>query len=51
MARLYGQQGADRIAAAHVLVVGIGGVGSWAAGAWRTGIGKLTLVDMDHVAE
>ncbi len=52
VARLYGQEGAARIAAAHVLVVGIGGVGSWAAEALaRTGIGKLTLVDMDHVAE
>ena len=52
VARLYGQEGAARIAAAHVLVVGIGGVGSWAAEALaRTGIGRLTLVDMDHVAE
>lgn len=51
-ARLYGTPGARRIAAAHVAVVGIGGVGSWAAEALaRTGIGSITLIDMDHVAE
>lgn len=50
--RLYGVVGAARIRAAHVVVVGIGGVGSWAAEALaRSAIGRLTLVDMDHVAE
>lgn len=50
--RLYGESGAQRIAQAHVVVVGIGGVGSWAAETLaRTGIGRLTLIDMDHVAE
>uniref|UniRef100_UPI00261C6528 tRNA threonylcarbamoyladenosine dehydratase n=1 Tax=uncultured Acinetobacter sp. TaxID=165433 RepID=UPI00261C6528 len=35
----------------HVMVIGIGGVGSWAVEALaRTGIGELTLVDMDVVA-
>ncbi|WP_204267454.1 ThiF family adenylyltransferase, partial [Enterobacter roggenkampii] len=35
---------------AHVCVVGIGGVGSWAAEALaRTGIGAITLIDMDDV--
>jgi tRNA A37 threonylcarbamoyladenosine dehydratase len=35
-----------------VVVVGIGGVGSWAAEALaRSGIGRLTLIDLDHVAE
>ncbi|HEY5579624.1 MAG TPA: tRNA threonylcarbamoyladenosine dehydratase [Rhodoferax sp.] len=44
--------GAQRIAAAHVAVIGIGGVGSWAAEALaRSGVGRLTLVDLDHVAE
>lgn len=50
--RLYGKEGAARIRAAHVAVVGIGGVGSWAAEALaRSGVGRLTLIDLDHVAE
>ena len=52
IARLYGEDGRARLAAAHVCVVGIGGVGSWAAEALaRTGLGRLTLIDLDHVAE
>src|SRR5665647_2975801 len=51
LARLYGVIGAQRIAAAHVVVVGIGGVGSWAAEALaRSGVGRLTLIDLDHVS-
>lgn len=50
--RLYGPQGAQRIFDAHVVVVGIGGVGSWAAETLaRSGVGRLTLVDLDHVGE
>lgn len=50
--RLYGAAGADRLRAAHVTVIGIGGVGSWAAEALaRSAVGKLTLIDLDHVAE
>ncbi|WP_051248655.1 ThiF family adenylyltransferase [Acidovorax sp. JHL-9] len=50
--RLYGVAGAARIAQSHVVVVGIGGVGSWAAEALaRSGVGRITLVDLDHVAE
>jgi len=50
--RLYGVQGARQIRQAHVVVVGIGGVGSWAAEALaRSGVARLTLVDMDHIAE
>ncbi len=52
VARLYGAAGAQALARAHVAVVGIGGVGSWAAEALaRSGVGRITLVDMDHVAE
>lgn len=50
--RLYGVAGAQRIFQAHVAVVGIGGVGSWAAEALaRSGVGRLTLIDFDHVSE
>lgn len=49
-ARLYGQNALALFAQAHVCVVGIGGVGSWAAEALaRTGIGAITLIDMDDV--
>jgi len=52
IARLYGRVGLERLTAAHVAVVGIGGVGSWAAEALaRSGVGRLTLIDLDHVAE
>lgn len=50
--RLYGLAGALRIRQAHVVVVGIGGVGSWTAEALaRSGVARLTLIDMDHIAE
>ncbi len=50
--RLYGEMALDRLAVAHVCVIGIGGVGSWAAEALaRSGVGRLTLIDMDHIAE
>jgi tRNA A37 threonylcarbamoyladenosine dehydratase len=52
LARLYGVEGAARIRRAHVAVIGIGGVGSWAAEALaRSGVAQITLVDLDHVAE
>ncbi|MFM1988425.1 MAG: Molybdopterin-synthase adenylyltransferase [Pseudomonadota bacterium] len=52
VARAHGAAGAARIAAAHAVVVGVGGVGSWAAEALaRCGVGRLTLIDLDHVAE
>lgn len=52
LARLYGAAGAQKIRAAHVVVVGLGGVGSWAAEALaRSGIARLTLVDLDHISE
>ena len=50
--RLYGVEVAQRLRQAHVVVVGIGGVGSWAAEALaRSGVARLTLIDMDHIAE
>lgn len=49
-ARLYGQSALQLFADAHICVIGIGGVGSWAAEALaRTGIGAITLIDMDDV--
>ena len=48
--RLYGADAAARLAQAHVCVVGIGGVGSWAVEALaRSGVGELTLIDADDV--
>lgn len=50
--RLYGAEALNCLSTAHAIVIGIGGVGSWAAEALaRSGIGRLTLVDLDHVAE
>lgn len=50
--RLYGSGSVAALQQAHVCVVGIGGVGSWAVEALaRSGIGCLTLIDLDHVAE
>ena len=52
IARLYGDEALARFSRAHVCVVGVGGVGSWAVEALaRTGIGRLTLIDLDNVAE
>ena len=52
MARLYGVEGAASIAKSHTVIVGVGGVGSWAAESLaRSGVGEMTLIDMDHVAE
>jgi len=50
VARLYGDQGLQRLGQAHVAVVGIGGVGSWVAEALaRSGVGEITLFDLDDV--
>src|SRR3954464_10973565 len=50
VARLFGQNELERLRAARVCVIGVGGVGSWAAEALaRSGIGTLTLVDLDDV--
>lgn len=48
--RLYGLGSAARLAGAHVCIVGVGGVGSWAAEALaRSGVGRLTLIDADDI--
>lgn len=45
---LYSEAAFERFAGAHVYVIGVGGVGSWAAeGLARTGVGTITLIDMD----
>lgn len=50
--RLYGQAALERFQAAHACVVGVGGVGSWAAEALaRSAVGRITLIDLDNVAE
>ncbi len=52
IARLYGTHGLEAFHQAHVCVVGVGGVGSWAVEALaRSGIGEITLIDLDHIAE
>jgi len=51
VARLHGVRTYARFAAAHAVVVGIGGVGSWAAEALaRSAVGAITLIDLDHIA-
>ncbi|WPC35275.1 tRNA threonylcarbamoyladenosine dehydratase [Acinetobacter sp. YWS30-1] len=51
VAKIYGNDSFHHYENSHVMVIGIGGVGSWAVEALaRTGIGELTLVDMDVVA-
>src|SRR3954463_4937264 len=48
--RLFGRAALDRLRVAHVAVIGVGGVGSWVVeGVARSGVGALTLVDLDDV--
>jgi tRNA A37 threonylcarbamoyladenosine dehydratase len=50
IARLYGQAALDRFLISRVAVIGVGGVGSWAVESLaRSGIGHLTLVDLDEI--
>ena len=50
MGRLVGDPAMRKLRKTHVMVVGIGGVGSWAAESLaRSGVGKITIVDFDEV--
>lgn len=50
--RLYGAAALERFGQAHICVVGVGGVGSWVAEALaRSAVGRITLIDLDSVAE
>lgn len=50
IARLVGSKGLDRLRRAHVAVIGLGAVGSYAVEALaRAGIGRLRLVDFDEI--
>jgi len=50
IARLYGRDALEKLARAHVCIIGLGGVGSWIVEALaRTGIGAMTLIDLDDV--
>jgi tRNA A37 threonylcarbamoyladenosine dehydratase len=52
VSRLYGTLGLQKLQAAHICVIGIGGVGSWAAEALaRNAVGTMTLIDLDNIAE
>lgn len=52
IARLYGAAALARFRSAHVCVIGVGGVGSWAVEALaRSAVGQLTLIDLDNLAE
>lgn len=52
LSRLYGPEAPSRLRNAHVAVAGLGGVGSWTVEALaRCGVGALTLIDLDHIAE
>ena len=52
VAKVYGATAHEHFTQSHVCVIGLGGVGSWVVEALaRSAIGKLTLIDMDHVAE
>src|SRR4051812_21937469 len=50
MGRLIGDRKMKRLMESHVMVIGLGGVGSWAAeSVMRSGVGEVTLVDFDEI--
>ncbi|MEE9446690.1 MAG: tRNA threonylcarbamoyladenosine dehydratase [Arenicellales bacterium] len=52
LVKLYGEQGFKTLTQSHVVIIGVGGVGSWTVESLaRSGIGQLTLIDLDHLSE
>lgn len=52
VSRLYGHDGLLKLQSSHICIIGIGGVGSWAAEAIaRNAVGTITLIDLDNIAE
>jgi len=52
IAKLYSEAGLAKFNQSHICVIGVGGVGSWAVEALaRSGIGEITMIDMDVVSE
>ena len=52
LSNLYGERALQTIAQAHIVVIGVGGVGSWAVEALaRNAVGAITMIDMDLVSE
>lgn len=50
IARLYGNAALEKFARSHIMVIGLGGVGSWTVEALaRSGVGKISLVDLDDL--
>lgn len=48
---MWGREGQQRLASSHVILFGLGGVGSYTAECLaRSGVGELTLVDSDTVS-
>lgn len=50
MGRLVGDEKMEKLFATHVMIIGLGGVGSWAAEAIvRSGVGRVTIIDHDEI--
>lgn len=48
--KLYGQSNIQKLQNSHVIIIGIGGVGSWIAESLaRTSVGEFTLIDLDFI--
>ena len=51
VSKLYGETAFEHLKKMHVVVIGLGGVGSWAAEALaRSAVGEITLIDFDHIS-